>query len=177
MDHVHAQVGQRIVDPTARLPGREAAIGVAVHHHPQPPVGKKLCPPPSPGQLAELRQVVFALDPPHRLADRVDSRQQQAHQEAQNGDDHQHLHEGEAAFSICESIYSHALPGQIHVAVPFGQSASSPKGNRPTRPVRLVAPLQHGSDRPDLDSIIAEEAEALRRGNGPADILLLPLPA
>ena len=43
--------------------------------------------------LAELREVILALGPPHRLADRVDRRQEQAHQDAENGDDDEQLHQ------------------------------------------------------------------------------------
>ena len=41
----------------------------------------------------ELREVILALGPPHRLANRVDRRQEQAHQDAENGDDDEQLHQ------------------------------------------------------------------------------------
>jgi len=44
--------------------------------------------------VSELLEVILALGPPHRLANPVDRRQQQAHQDAQNRDHHEQLHEG-----------------------------------------------------------------------------------
>ncbi len=94
VDHVQSQEREQIVDPTAWLPGPKAVIGIPGPTA-TPAAGGKV---PLRCQMLhrgppELREVVFALGSPHRLANRVDCRQEQAHQDAENGDDDEHLHE------------------------------------------------------------------------------------
>ena len=92
MYHVEAHERQELVDPASRLACTGAAVSITHPHHAPARGGEEsILRYVGVGSHAHLHEIIFALRPPHRLANRVDGRQEQAHQDAENGDDDEQL--------------------------------------------------------------------------------------